>query len=680
MTDYADLELALRRGDGAGYIVTMRFSQAGSETDIRVGQENAMSAAFDLPALQAAAADPAAYGRLLSEDLFRDQAVLASFQKARAVAQASEAPLRVRLLLDSTAQELNTIFWEMLRDPADTRLTLFTGEDVVFSRYLSSMDWRPVKLRPRGELRALVAIANPSNLNEYNLAAVQRDKELARARNGLRDMSVTLLPANGTEFCTLEAIVERLRDGYDVLYLVAHGAFVREEPWLFLEAEDGKIARLSGQDLVGFIGDMEVKPRLIVLASCESAGKGAGRALQALGPRLADAGVPAIMAMQGTISIDTVSRFMPVFFAELQRDGRIDRAVSVARGTVRDESDFWMPVLFMRLKSGRIWYVPGFSEGRQFHKWKALIAYIKDQECTPVLGPGLFEPMLGSLGDFAQAMAREFHYPLSPADVDSLPRVTQYLTINQTPQFPYSEIQNFFRRYIRARYPEDLAAQPPDAGLDDLVDAIGVRRRARQPDDAYKLLAALPFRIYVTTNWSSLLESALREAGKEPQVILAPWNRYTEDRIKQLDLRYEPSSQQPLIYYLFGHLAEPRSVVLTEDNYFDYLLGVSRNNDLIPAYVRNALRNTSLLFIGFRIDEWNFRVLFRSIIDKKTELMNEYVHISAQIEPDEGRIIDPEGARGYLEQYFDKSANLNLYWGSADEFVKELWDQWKALG
>ena len=65
--------------------------------------------------------------------------------------------------------------------------------------------------------------------------------------------------------------------------------------------------------------------------------------------------------MQGNVTMKTAAAFMPVFFQELRRDGQVDRAASVARGAVRDRPDWWMPVLFMRLKSGRIGYKPGFS-------------------------------------------------------------------------------------------------------------------------------------------------------------------------------------------------------------------------------------------------------------------------------------------------------------------------------
>ena len=66
--------------------------------------------------------------------------------------------------------------------------------------------------------------------------------------------------------------------------------------------------------------------------------------------------------MQGNVTMQTVDQFMPVFFQELQRDGQLDRAIAVARGAVRERPDWWMPVLYMRLKSGRIWYAPGFAE------------------------------------------------------------------------------------------------------------------------------------------------------------------------------------------------------------------------------------------------------------------------------------------------------------------------------
>jgi hypothetical protein len=42
-----------------------------------------------------------------------------------------------------------------------------------------------------------------------------------------------------------------------------------------------------------------------------------------------------------------------------------------------------------------------------------------------------------------------------------------------------------------------------------------------------------------------------------------------------------------------------------------------------------------------------------------------------QIDPEEGRTLEPEGARRYLETYF-KDADISIYWGSVEDFVIEL--------
>ena len=196
---------------------------------------------------------------------------------------------------------------------------------------------------------------------------------------------------------TLENLLTELRQSNpDLLYLVAHGSLVRDEPWLFLENEQGGTARISGAEFTGRIKELGQRPRLIVLGSCQSAAARSMGALSALGPRLAEAGVPAVLAMQGSISIETLAKFMPVFFSELQTDGMIDRAIAVARGNVRSQPDYWMPALFMRLKSGRIWYVPGFGEDRTaFEKWPSLIRSIRKNQCTPIIGPGLHEELTG---------------------------------------------------------------------------------------------------------------------------------------------------------------------------------------------------------------------------------------------------------------------------------------------
>jgi hypothetical protein len=682
MTDCADLEIGLHRRDADSYGVELRFSQPGSDADVRLVRGGPSLVHLDFERLCALSLDSAAYGQLLGESLFADPAVWTAFAQARSTAQALEVGLRLRLFIGPSAPELHSLHWETLRDPQDGS-PLLTGEQVLFSRYLSSLDWRPVRLRPQADLRALVVIANPANVTDYQLAPLDVEGELKRARSGLGSIPVTPLASGGS--ATLENASAHLRDGYDILYLVCHGALIKGVPHLWLEDEAGDVKVVVGNELATRLRELRQRPRLVVLASCQSAGSGADArsddegALAALGPRLAEAGIPAVLAMQGNVTMRTVAQFMPVFFEELQRDGRIDRAMAVARGAVRERHDWWTPALFMRLKSGRIWYAPGFADDRRgLEKWPALLRHIHQERCTPILGPGLTEPLLGSRQEIARRWAETYAFPMAPHNCEDLPQVAQYLAVNQDHMFPRDELGEYLSKEIVRRYGRGLPDELRGARLDDLITAVGTQCRELDPAEPHRVLAQLPMSIYITTDPSNLLAEALVAAGKEPQVELCRWNEDVEllPSIYDDEPSYRPDVQRPLVYHLFGQIREPDSLVLTEDDYFDYLIGVTRDKDLIPAVVRRALADTALLFLGFRMDDWNFRVLFRSIMSQEGRgRRSKYAHVAVQIDPEEGRILEPDRARRYLESYF-QDADISIYWGSVEDFVKELQSRW----
>jgi len=360
--NYANLEIALHRGTATSYVVDLRCSLPGDEAEIRLSPNDRCLAEFDLYALGTLVNDSAAYGQALSASLFAEPALREAFIKVRTTAAALNVALRLRLYIGSSAPELHALHWETLRNPEDNS-ALLLGEQLLFSRYLSGDDWRPIYLRPKGTLRALVVVANPTDLAKYNLAPIDTNAEINRACASLKKITVTTLASSGT--ATLDGIAAQLRDGYDILYLVCHGTLRRSEPWLWLEASNGVTAHVAGEDLAQRVSELRERPRLVVLASCQSAGEGNGpaandtAALAGLGPRLIAAGVPAVIAMQGRILMDTVAGFMPIFFRELERHGQIDQAMAVARTAVRSQSDHWMPVLFMCLYNGLLWETDG---------------------------------------------------------------------------------------------------------------------------------------------------------------------------------------------------------------------------------------------------------------------------------------------------------------------------------
>jgi hypothetical protein len=680
---YTDLEIGLRKHGSGSYAVGFRFSSPQSDAEVRLSRATPVLAKFDHQALLQFFPEDIEYGRLLTAGLFGDEHLRQAFAQARAVALNQDLPIRLRLFIEPNALELHDLRWETLQDPEEPS-PLLTGDQVIFSRYLSSQDWQPVHLLPEADLRALVLIANPKGLEQYDLEPVDVEGELARARAGLGTIPLTTLASNAE--ATLQNLIQQLREGHDVLYLVAHGTFVDGESWLWLEDSQGGVARVSGSDLALELQKLRRRPRLVVLVSCQTAGReesSAGTApstFAALGPRLAERGIPAVLAMQGKVSMETVTQFMPVFFQELIRDGQIDRAVAAARGSVRDRPDWWMPALFMRLKSGRIWYIPGFGErGRDLEKWPALVRNIEKGRCTPILGPGLAESLFGLRRDVAQRWAEAYHFPMEPHQKDDLPQVAQFLAINQERMFPHEELVAYLRQELSARLnqmekqsdlDQDGIGPSSKPSLNELLHLV----EAQHPESPYKVLADLPLPLYITTDPSSLLADALQETGKQPRLELCRWNEAVEflPSIYDHEPSFRPSAEEPLVYYLFGRYEEPESMVLTEDDYLDYLIGVTSNRDLIPPVVLRALTNTALLFLGFRMDEWDFRVLFRSIMQQEgRRARRKYAHIAAQINPEEGRILEPERARRYLESYF-LEADISIFWGGVGDFIQEL--------
>ena len=211
---------------------------------------------------------------------------------------------------------------------------------------------------------------------------------------------------------------------------------VQGEPWLWLENEAGSTHRVAGSELVTRLREGSSAPagRPCLVSECGSGAEArtsdAG-ALAALGPRLAEAGIPAVLAMQGNVTMETVARFMPVFFQELQRDGQIDRAMAVARGAMRDRPDWWMPSCSCASRAGDSGTRPALRRHNQgLEQWPALLGNMRRGRCTPILGPGLTESLLGSRREIAHRWAESYHFPMAPHDREDLPQVAQYLAIN----------------------------------------------------------------------------------------------------------------------------------------------------------------------------------------------------------------------------------------------------------
>ncbi|MBO9318740.1 MAG: CHAT domain-containing protein [Chloroflexus sp.] len=683
MDEILDLEFSLRSLGNHRYAVTLSYTDPESDTDVRIERGSIdHPIRFDIERLRELASDPAAYGTALGSMLFSDPDILAQFTAARSIARRGRrpTPIRFRLFIAPSASELHTLRWETLCMPDGEPLLL--GEEIYFSRYLTSSSVQPIRARSRNTLRALIVIANPRGIERFGLAQVDVVGELARARNGFNDFELVELTEPGT--ATLEQIISTLRTAarngqpFDVLYVVAHGSFVEGNTYLWLVKPDNSFDRVDGMTFCQYLHELNERPRLVMLIACQSAGGMTtdNGVLAALGPRLAEAGIPAVIAMQGNVSMRCIERFVPVFCRELQHHGIIDAAMAIARGTVRDLPDYWMPALYSRLKSGRIWYVPGFaSEQETFEKIEAIAGYMVDGLCTPIIGPELAETRLGTSRMIARMWAERYHYPMESYESEELAYVAQFLSIKHDYHFPRRSLIEVLRQLLIEEYRETF----PDLerlDLQQMYSTIGRYERSRDPYDPYRVLAAQPLPIYVSANASNMLSDSLIEAGKHPVVELCRWNEDL-DRLPSIFERepdYRPTAERPLVFHLFGSFRQLETLVLTEDDYFDFLINISAERERIPAIVRDALTDSALLFLGFELEDIGFRALFHSLIKplRGGSRRRRYVQIAGQMMPREDQVLQPDRAVRYLEAYFQDVAAISVFWGSPRDFCTAL--------
>jgi len=286
--------------------------------------------------------------------------------------------------------------------------------------------------------------------------------------------------------------------------------------------------------------------------------------------------------------------------------------------------------------------------------WELLLKRIKKGLCTPFLGAGACYGSLPLGADVARNWARQYGYPLE--DSGKLERVSQFVVTQKDGIWP----KELFAELIEQ-------AEPPDFA---------------RPDEPHGVLADLPLPLYLTTNYDDFMTRALQDRRRDPKRDLCRWNSLTEKLKSVFDgpAGYEPTVASPVVFHLHGHAGNYASMVLTEDDYLDYLVRLSKDWDFLPARIQRAMTESSLLFLGYGIADWDFRVLFRALVTYLEKSLG-HAHVSVQLVPVGPEASDEQKAqaRRFLDKYYGHM-NVRVYWGTCREFAAELRQRWEAAG
>ena len=678
--NYADLEIRIFDRQDRGYPVEITFN---GEQEFPRGFLD--PAKLPLPWMPTSLPDKD--GERLFDWLLSGGELKAAWAEARG----QQPRRRIRLRIDAEAPELHAIPWELLRDPGTgpAAQDLTAMEATPFSRYLAGrwVPGSPILQRP---IKILVAVADPENLGQPGdfeaLVPIDAKEEFDLLQQAIGDSrKIELTPLAGP--CTLEAIEKELRKGYHVLHFVGHGQFNKssEKARLLLADEnnqvrpvwDGEIAGMLGRQLTDAGRQADDKLRLVFLSSCETATRSPADAFRGLAPKLIANGVPAVLAMQDLVPVETAHDFSRAFYGDLLEHGQVDLAANRARSALMTSkargtgtmSGAAIPVLFMRLRAGRLFGERGMILGEGGESfWSTLLENIADKDCTPFLGPGVAADLLPTPAELAQTLASKFNYPFP--DRQNLPRVAQFIGTLDNRRLR-KQVLSVLTDTFNKRLGLSANGAGGGRGISHAVEKADWSKLSQEvfESEIHHQLADLELPLYLTTNFDNFMTAALESKAGKARRQSVEWRKVQHERY---DLESEPSKDDPVVLHLFGTDDDLLSMVLTEDDHLDYLARISHDHEyFLPLSVNERLASTTLLFLGYRLEDLDLKVIMRGLLAHLDLEKWGMLHVAVQLESTREDEATDKEVIDYFQKYFSKS-KIDIYWGSTQQFVTDL--------
>lgn len=119
-----------------------------------------------------------------------------------------------------------------------------------------------------------------------------------------------------------------------------------------------------------------------------------------------------------------------------------------------------------------------------------------------------------------------------------------------------------------------------------------------EPSPVHHLIAALPFKGIITTNWDNLLEEALYQAKKPTLKV-----------VRDTDIPFA-DDEKVLLIKLHGSIEQKDSIVVTGDDYYDVFAHLPETAKEVSAYFAKK----TILFLGFGLADDDFGRLYREVV------------------------------------------------------------------
>jgi hypothetical protein len=228
---------------------------------------------------------------------------------------------------------------------------------------------------------------------------------------------------------------------------------------------------------------------------------------------------------------------------------------------------------------------------------KELISDVKNGNCILFLGAGVHAP---PPKDSPYVYPEEQRLPLGKDLAEKLADLCDYKKM-----FPEESSLDLQRVSLCYETTQGL-------GRKKLVDFLADHlTTGKKPSPALRMLAGLPFKIFVTTNYDGLLELALRKWDKDPYVIV--YNPRSDKPTR--DMEEDPTAKRPLLFKMHGDLDHRESIVITDEDYITFVQRMSDKHSLypVPETVCYRMQKWPTFFVGYSLRDYNLRLIFRTL-------------------------------------------------------------------
>ncbi len=262
--------------------------------------------------------------------------------------------------------------------------------------------------------------------------------------------------------------------------------------------------------------------------------------------------------------------------------------------------------------------------------WDDIIESLKGQKCMLFFGQGIYEASDGNNHNKALRLWLDAENPNHP----------QIHVYNADGFFLFKKgrlkVISAIRKFYDQKFPET--------------------------EKIFEKIARLPFPAIFSLMPDNLLARTFDVLGLEYQRDFYIPHKKASEYFEQ------PSPDNPLIYNLIGNIENPNSLLLTHQNFFDYLNSIFIGNSMNVELKEWLDSFDRYIFLGLPYEKWYFQLLLRvlSLISPKLK----------DIEP----IALKEFENPNLQKIYTEEFKIDFYDASAKAFIEELYQRSETAG